>query len=221
MTKPTSDAARLGFIAAHAKLATPPLTPEIQLWLAAEATPLWEATEAFLEAEGLPPPFWAFAWAGGQALARYVMDNPELVRGQRVADFGAGGGIVAIAALKAGAISALAIDLDPFAAAATRQNGAANGVEPHTHTGDAIDCDASDFDVILAGDVAYERAQSADGRQWLDAAAQRGALVMIGDPGRTYLERDGLRALETYDVPTPMELEREPITPTTIWRIQA
>jgi len=97
MTRETSDAARLGFIERHARLQSPPLTPEIRLWLAAEATPLWEATETFLEAEGLPPPFWAFAWAGGQALARYILDNPELARGQRVADFGAGGGIVAIA----------------------------------------------------------------------------------------------------------------------------
>ena len=221
MTGAISDAARDKFIEAHARLQAPPLTPEIQLWLAAEATPLWEATESFLKIEGLPPPFWAFAWAGGQALARYVMDNPDLVRGHRVADFGAGGGIVSIAALKAGAASAMAIDLDPFAAAATRQNGVANGVTPQTLTGDATDCDASDFDVILAGDVSYERDQSADGRRWIDAAAHRGALVLIGDPGRTYLDRDGLVALASYDVPTPVALEREPITPTTIWQVWA
>lgn len=221
MTRAVSDAARHEFIETHAHLQTPPLTPEIRLWLAVEATPLWEATETFLEVEGLPPPFWAFAWAGGQALARYVMDNPHLVRGRRVADFGAGGGIVSIAALKAGAVSALAIDLDPFAAAATRQNGAANGVTPKTLTGDATDCDAMEFDVILAGDVSYERDQSADGRRWIDAAARRGALVLFGDPGRTYLDRDGLDALASYDVPTPVELERAPITPTTIWRVMA
>lgn len=221
MTADPHGARRLEFIRAHARLQTPPLTPEIKLWLAAEATPLWEATETFLDEAGLPPPFWAFAWAGGQALARYVLDNPEIVRGKRVADFGAGCGIVAIAALKAGAASALAIDLDPFAATAAVLNGDANDVAPAAHAGDATKLSASDFDVVLAGDVAYERGQSHTGRLWLDAAAGIGAAVLIGDPGRTYLGRDGLASLQTYDVPTPLEIERDPITPTTVWQVQA
>lgn len=220
MTEAT-DVDRQDFVRTNARPAKPPLTPEIELLLASEATPLWEATEEFLDKAGLPPPFWAFAWAGGQALARYILDNPEIVRDRRVADFGAGGGIVAIAALKAGAASALAIDLDPFAAAAAQVNGALNGVPLEAHAGDAIDLSASAFDVVLAGDVAYERDQSASGRAWLDAAAKAGATVLIGDPGRTYLGRDGLSALATYDVPTPVEIERNPITQTTVWQVTA
>lgn len=209
------------FIQAHARLGHPPLTPELNLWLAEDATTLWEASEAFLEAEGLPPPFWAFAWAGGQALARYVLDHPETVRSRRTLDFGAGGGIVAIAALRAGAASALAADLDPFAAAATALNGDANGVTPNRYVGDASALDHGDFDVILAADVCYDRAQATPATAWLDAAASAGVQVLIGDPGRAYLATERLTPLAEYDVVTPIELERLPLTPTKVWRVGA
>ena len=209
---------RRSFIQAHARLGRPPLTPELSLWLADEATALWEASEDFLDVHGLPPPFWAFAWAGGQALARYVLDNPMTVAGKRVLDFGAGGGIAAIAALKAGAESALASDLDPFAADAARLNGDANGVSPDAHVGDATALAPTAFDVILAADVCYDRNQATPATEWLSAAA-RSAVVLIGDPGRSYLPADRLTAIADYDVPTPLALEMAPITPTRIWRI--
>lgn len=218
---PPTEAERAAFIRANARLGAPPLLPEFQLWLAEEATELWEASEAFLEESGLPPPFWAFAWTGGQALARFVTDSPDVVEGKRVLDFGAGGGMVAIAALKAGARSALAADLDPFAATATRLNGAANGVAPDVFCGDGTKLDAGDFDVVLAADVCYERAQSSASSDWLNAAAAAGAAVYFGDPGRTYLPTDGLASMASYDVPTPVALENNPITPTDVWRLIA
>ncbi|MEQ9125290.1 MAG: 50S ribosomal protein L11 methyltransferase [Alphaproteobacteria bacterium] len=213
------DAARAGFIRRHARLVAPPLLPELRFWLAEEATDLWEASEAFLEETGLPPPYWAFAWAGGQALGRYVLDRPETVRGLRVLDYGAGAGLAAIAALKAGARSALAVDLDPFAAVATALNGAENGCRPATLTGDGTALDPAGFDVVLAADVCYERATGAPSTDWLTAAADRGVTVLIGDPGRAYLRTERLERIADYDVPTPTALENAPITPTRVWRI--
>ncbi len=221
MTRLVTDAERRRFIRAHARLDNPPMLPELRFWLAAEATDLWEASEEFLEERGLPPPFWAFAWAGGQALARYVLDTPGLVRGKRTLDFGAGGGIVAIAALTAGAHSALAVDLDPFAAIATRLNGEANACRPDVATQDATDLNPADFDLILAADVCYERAQSDPSSAWLAQAAACGATVLLGDPGRAYLPTDLLEPIATYDVPTPATLENAPITPTRVWRLRA
>ena len=212
---------RDAFIRAHTRLGRPPLTPEIQLWLAAEATALWEASEAFLEETGLPPPFWAFAWAGGQALARYVLDRPEVVLDRRILDFGAGGGLVAIAALQAGAAAALAVDVDPFAAAAVRMNGAANGCRPNALTADATSLDPAEFDVVLAADVCYDRRQSEPASAWLRRAAAADVTVLIGDPGRTYLLKDGLTPVADYVVPTPKDLERESMTPTRVWRLEA
>lgn len=218
-SKAPSEATRTAFIAANANQDTPPLTPEIKLFLATEATDLWEATEDFLEKEGLPPPFWAFAWAGGQALARYVLDNPECVRGKRVLDYGSGSGLVSIAALKVGAESAVAADLDPFASAASALNGALNGVAPTSYIGDATALDPSEFAVILAADVCYDRTQADPTTVWLRAAAAAGVAVYMGDPGRMYLPDDGLTLLGDYDVPTSMALEQYPITPSRVWRL--
>ncbi len=210
---------RIAFIKAHATLGSPPLTPELQLWLAEEATDLWEATEEFLAEKGLPPPFWAFAWAGGQALARYVLDNPDIVTGKRIMDFGAGCGMAAIAGLMAGATSALAADLDPFAAAAACVNGEANDVAPSVFAGDATTLDPKAFDVILAADVCYDRRQADPATAWLRKAVDAGTDVLIGDPGRRYFPDVGLTPFADYDIPTPIALEQHPITPTRVWRL--
>lgn len=212
-------AERIAFIRSHATVESPPFTPELKLWLAKEATELWEATEEFLLEQGLPPPFWAFAWAGGQALARFALDQPEIVKGKRVLDFGAGCGMVAIAALMAGAADALAADLDEFAAASALLNGAENGVKPKVFAGDATTLIPSDFDVILAADVCYDRRQADPATAWLRQAVKAGSEVYIGDPGRRYFPDGGLEPLADYDIPTPVALEQNPITPTGVWQL--
>ena len=216
-----SQADRIAFIKTHARLESPPLTPELKLWLALEATELWEATEEFLSEKGLPPPFWAFAWAGGQALARFALDQPEIVKGKRTLDFGAGCGMVAIAAMLAGAEDALAADLDPFAAASALLNGEQNGVAVQAFSGDATTLDPSAFDVVLAADVCYDRRQADPATTWLRAAVNAGTNVYIGDPGRRYFPDEGLEPLADYEIPTPVALEQYPITPTRVWRLTA
>src|SRR3569832_1689081 len=173
------------FVRNNTQLVSPPLVPEIRLHLATEVLPLWRLTEEELEQQGVPPPYWAFAWAGGQALARYLIDTPELVRGKAVLDFGAGSGLVAIAAMKAGAATALAADIDAFAAAATVLNASANSVVTDTTTDDLIG-GAIAWDVILVGDMCYERplAERQNDRQ--KHAKANSKLVLLGDPGRSY-----------------------------------
>ena len=209
---------RAAFIRANTALIAPPLVPELRLHLATEIVPIWKSTEEELAAQGVPPPFWAFAWAGGQALARYVLDNPALVRGQRVLDFATGSGIVAIAVMKAGAASVLAVEIDDFAIAATLLNAEANGVAVEAQHRDVIGVDER-WDVVLAGDVCYERAMSERVFDWLTALAARGALVLIGDPGRNYLPKDRLAPLATYEVQTTRELEDREIRRTTVYRV--
>jgi predicted nicotinamide N-methyase len=174
-----------------------------------------------LAEKGLPPPFWAFAWAGGQALARFAMDRPEIVKDKRVLDFGAGCGMVAIAALLAGAEDALAADLDEFASASALLNGTENGVVPKAFAGDATTLTPTDFDVILAADVCYDRRQADPATAWLRQAVNSGTDVYIGDPGRRYFPDEGLEPLADYDIPTPVALEQYPITPTRVWRLTA
>jgi predicted nicotinamide N-methyase len=209
---------RAAFIRANTALIQPPLTPEIVLHLATEIVPIWKSTEEELAAQGVPPPFWAFAWAGGQALARYVLDNAELVRGKRVLDFATGSGIVAIAVMKAGAASATAVEIDDFAIAATALNAQANGVSIDAVHDDVVGRDDG-WDVVLAGDVCYEREMSGRVFAWLSALAKRGALVLIGDPGRNYLPKDRLEPLATYEVQTTRELEDREIRRTTVYRV--
>jgi len=196
---------RIAFVRAHTAPAPVPLAPELVLWQATEVTPLWHATAAAL-AGWDDAPFWAFPWAGGQALARHLLDHPERVRGRRVFDLATGSGLVAIAALRAGAAVAVAADLDPFCDAAVALNGAENGVAPAFVAGDALLAAPDGFDVILAGDVFYERRLAEAALPWLAAAARRGATVWVGDPGRIY-SPPGLPELAAYDVPTPLELE--------------
>ena len=208
------------FIRAETRLRPVPHAPEIRLHVADEATELWQRTEEELGTMGLPPPFWAFAWAGGQALARYLLDHPETVRGRRVLDFASGSGLVAIAAKLARAAEVQACDIDAFATAAIGLNAEANGVVVETICGDLVGTDAG-WDAILAGDVCYERDLAARVVDWLAALAQRGATVLIGDPGRSYLPRARLEALASYEVPVTRSLEDAEIKRTGVWDFRA
>ena len=188
--------------------------------LADEAVPLWQKTEEDLGRMGLPPPFWAFAWAGGQALARYVLDHPELARGKRVLDFASGSGLVAIAAVKAGAARVEASEIDDFALAAIAINTEDNRVDVIVRPGDLVGCDEG-WDVVLAGDVSYERDMAASVTIWLQGLARRGANVLIGDPGRSYLARELLEPIAHYGVPVTRDLEDCEIKSTGVYRFRA
>jgi predicted nicotinamide N-methyase len=209
---------RSAFILAQTRLIAPPLAPEIHLRLADEATEVWRKTEDELGRIGLPPPFWAFAWAGGQALARYVLDHPELVAGRRVLDFAAGSGLVAIAAAKAGARIVEASEIDPFAAAAITLNAARNDVSLIVRPVDLIGSDEG-WEVVLAGDVSYQRDMAESVTRWLDVA-RRGAVVLIGDPWRSYLARDLLEPIAAYDVPVSRALEDAEIKRAAVFRFR-
>jgi predicted nicotinamide N-methyase len=207
------------FIRANTAVAAPPLTPEIRLWLADEAIALWEAGEAELEASGLPPPFWAFAWAGGQALARYLLDHADEVAGKRVLDFAAGSGLQAIAAAKAGAAAVEASEVDPFAAAAIGLNAELNGVEVAVTEGDVINSGLSDWDLILAGDVFYERDLASRAEPWLRRLSGQGVTVLVGDPGRGFLPQAGLERVVAYAVKTDRALEDTDVRNAVVWRL--
>lgn len=207
---------RAAFIRAETVLMPVAFCPEISLHLAQESIPLWQRTEEELSQVGLPPPFWAFAWAGGQALSRYILDNPGIVRGRDVLDFASGSGLVAIAALKAGARSALCADIDPFAAEATLLNATANGVRLSVTSLDQIDS-VPEADLILAGDIAYERDLSGRVFSWLLRLRDAGKTVLIGDPGRTYLPREQLVSLASYDIPVTRELEDAELKRASVW----
>ncbi len=214
-----SDALRCvsASITRHARLHTLPFVPELRLFLADEVTPLWRMVEAERGERDLPPPFWAFAWAGGQAIARYLLDHPVEAAGRRVLDLAAGSGLCAIAAMKAGAASALAADVDPLCAEAVALNARANGVSVAFTGRDLLGADPPDVDLILAGDVCYERTLAARVLPWLRAAQERGARVLLGDPGRAYLPRQGLRRLAAYQVPTTRELEDAAVKQTRVF----
>ncbi len=205
------------FIRANTDIMAPPHVPEVRMHLAGEAHELWLKTEEELEEIGLPPPFWAFAWAGGQGLARHVLDHPELVAGKRVIDFASGSGLVAIAAMKAGAASVLAVDIDPWTATAIRLNAELNGVDVVSSAKDVIG-GACDADVYLAGDVFYDRAFADRLIPWFSALVDEGADVFVGDPGRAYCPRDRLQMLATYQVPVTRALEDSEVKKTTVWR---
>ena len=208
-----------GFILEHTELQTPPHAPELQLYLASEIEPIWRQTEAALEVQGLEPPFWAFAWAGGQALARYLLDHPEEVAGKRVLDFATGSGLVGIAAMKAGAAHVLASDIDPFCEAAVALNAQANGVELTFTPEDLLDGPIPDVEVICAGDICYAWPLADRVRRWLEGAHASGRRVLIGDPGRAYLPREGLKSLATYEVQTTRELEDREIRRTGVFTL--
>lgn len=191
------------FIRVHTRLTQVAL---VKLHLAGEGTQLWHDIEAEMERGLGPPPFWAFAWAGGQALARYIGEHPDLVAGKRILDFAAGCGLAGIAAALAGAEQVDASDLDGFAVAAIALNAAANAVVIETRIGDLVGSDEA-WDVILAGDFAYQGNMAPRMIAWLEARAKSGTLVLIGDPGRGHLPREKLRSLASYDVVVPLVLE--------------
>lgn len=195
------------FIRANTRLAPPSLVPELKLHLAAVATDLWEATEATLQRTGLPPPYWAFAWPGGQALARHLLDNPKTARGNRVLDFAAGCGVAALAAARTGATHVSASEIDAFARAAMALNADANGLTLDILERDVLAAPAEAWDLILAGDVFYEKPMADRVWPWLKNAAARGIAVLVADPGRAYLPKDGLVEIARYTVPTTLDLE--------------
>jgi predicted nicotinamide N-methyase len=207
------------FIKANARLTAPPLVPEIKLYLATEVVPLWRATEEELAEIGVPPPYWAFAWAGGQALARYVLDHPDIVRGKQVLDIGSGSGLVAIAAAKAGADSVLAADIDAFACAAIRLNALANpwanACEIAVTDEDKIGASGL-WDVILVGDLFYERPLAERLLAWLQPL---GVPALLGDPGRNYFPKSGVEKLASYSVQTTRDLEDREIRETGVYRL--
>ncbi|MBN9454163.1 MAG: methyltransferase [Bosea sp.] len=209
---------REAFIRAHTRLLPVPYAPEIALHVAEEATELWQKTEDELAVIGLPPPFWAFAWAGGQALARYLLDHPDIVAGRRTLDFASGSGLVAIAAAKVGAGPVEACDIDAFAAAAIAINATANAAAVTPRCENLIGRDEG-WDVVCAGDVCYEREMAERVIGWLQGLSARGATVLIGDPGRSYLPRERLEAVATYEVPVTRALEDAEIKCSSVWRL--
>ncbi len=215
---PAASAA--AFVARETAVASPPLVPEVRLHLATEVTPLWHATEATLARAGVPPPYWAFAWAGGQALARYLLDHPAAVSGKRVLDLAAGGGVVAIAAVRAGAAHVSAADIDPFAAAALQLNAALNGVAVDVITEDLTASAARGaWDVIVAGDIFYERAMVDRMLPWLRRQAAGTAAVLVGDPGRAYCPSEGVEELARCLVPTSLDLEGREVREARVLRL--
>ena len=210
-----------GFIRANTALEAPAMVPEFKLWLASEYVPIWQATEAWLEEQNIDPPYWAFCWPGGQAIARYLLDNPEQVRGKRVIDFAAGSGVSSMAAAQAGAASVVANDIDLLSLVAARLNASANGLAFEISADDwlAEPGAAPPADVVIAGDVCYEREMSARALAWLRGHANAGRLVLLGDPGRNYFSAQGLEELARYDIPTSLQLENRGMRETVVWRV--
>jgi predicted nicotinamide N-methyase len=209
------------FIRANTAIAAPPLVPEIRLHLATEITPIWQASEDSLARGNVPPPFWAFPWAGGQALARHVLDHRDIVAGRRVLDFGAGSGLVAIAAARAGAARVTAAEIDDFAAAAVVLNAVLNDVTVEVETADLIGAAGGSWHVVLVGDMCYEQPLADRLTTWLRVLAGDGITVLLGDPGRSYVPTTGLTALARYTVATSRELEDRESREGVVWRVGA
>ena len=207
------------FVRRNTEIMHPPLVPEIALHLATAMTPIWQATEEELARGAVPPPFWAFAWAGGQALARYVLDNPAVAAGRGVLDLGAGSGLAGIAALKAGAARVLAADTDPFAVAAVALNAAANHVGIEATDQDLLAAPLSRYDLVLVGDLFYERSLAERVLAFVQAARNQGAAVLVGDPRRSYFPMERFTAVLEYSVPVTRDLEDMEIKRAAVWRL--
>ena len=207
------------FIRANTRLLSPPLVPEIKLHLAEESLPIWQRTEDELGEMNVPPPYWAFAWAGGQAVARWLLDNPALADGKRVLDIGAGSGMTALAARRAGAADVLAADIDAIAIAAVALNAEANALDVRVTSEDLLGAPPGDFDTIIVGDMFYERDLAAKVLAFIESAVARGSVVLIGDPQRSYFPRDRFDKIAEYQVPVTRELEDSEIKRTAVWRL--
>jgi predicted nicotinamide N-methyase len=216
---PDVRASAEAFIRANTRALAPPLVPEILLHLAEESLPIWQKTEEELGEMNVPPPYWAFAWAGGQALARYILDHPQLLAGQRVLDLGSGSGLTAIAAMKAGAAAVLASDIDRMALAAIHLNAGLNGVDVVTTAEDLLAHPPAPYGVVLVGDLFYERSLAELVTRFIEQAAADGALVLIGDPQRNYFPKGRFAAAAEYRVPVTRELEDAEIKRTCVWRL--
>jgi len=212
---------KAAFIRQNTSVMAAPLVPEIKLHLAHEAVPLWQKTEEELGEMGLAPPFWAFAWAGGQALARYVLDHSDRVENLRVVDLATGSGLVAIAAVQAGSASIVATDIDEFATTAAEMNAGLNRVSLDIKLEDVLQRQPSPADVILVGDLFYEKTLAERCLAWLREAQGQGAKVFIGDPGRSYLPKEELEKLAEYNVPVTRDLEDAEIKKTAVWQLRA
>jgi predicted nicotinamide N-methyase len=204
------------FVRDHTRPVRPSLVPEVVLQVASDVVALWEAIEEERATAPTEPPFWAAAWPGGQALARHVLDVPETVAGRSVLDLGSGSGLVAVAAALAGAREVVASEIDPFGHAAIAVNAEANGIAPVAAVGDVLGEPPPAVDVVLAGDVFYDRVMSERVLPWLEAARARGAEIYLGDPGRPYVPTDRLEAVATFDVP---DTEGPQVRRTTVWRL--
>ncbi|MGE5266228.1 MAG: class I SAM-dependent methyltransferase [Deltaproteobacteria bacterium] len=215
--KDQSDYAR--FITTNTKLLAPPHVPEIRLHLAEESLPIWQKTEEELGQMNVPPPFWAFAWAGGQALARYLLDNPDEVAGKTVLDLGTGSGLTAIAAKKAGAGSVLASDIDPLALASVRLNAIANDVAVSTTDRNLLDVPPAEFEVLLVGDLFYERELADRVLAYLVEAGRKGTRILVGDPKRSYFPTDRFDRVAEYEVAVTRELEDALVKRTSVWAL--
>ncbi len=204
------------FLRAHTRVARPPLVPEVRLHVTDDVVALWEAMEAEGGGAGQAPPFWAAAWPGGQALARYLLDSPRAVAGRRVLDLGSGSGLVAVAAVLAGAAAVVASDVDPCSHAAIALNAELNGVSGIEVVGDVLAGEPPEVDVVVAGDVCYDREMTGRVLPFLWTAWTRGAAVLLGDPGRRYLPGEGLVAVAEYEVP---DVDEQQPRHTTVWRL--
>jgi predicted nicotinamide N-methyase len=216
---PDVRASAEAFIRGNTHALAPPLVPEILLHLAEESLPIWQKTEEELGEMNVPPPYWAFAWAGGQALARYILDHPQLLAGQRVLDLGSGSGLTAIAAMKAGAAAVLASDIDRMALAAIHLNAALNRVDVSTTAEDLLARPPDPHGIVLVGDLFYERSLAELVTRFIEQAAAQGALVLIGDPQRNYFPKGRFAAAAEYRVPVTRELEDAEIKRTCVWRL--
>lgn len=214
-----NNATATKFITDNTALASTPLVPEIKLYLGTEITPIWQQTEYWLRLTNTSPPFWAFAWAGGQALARYILDHPETVRGKRVLDFAAGCGISAIAAAKVGAKQVTACDIDNLAQQAMLINAAENAVTLTTIGALDLNKPYKKADLIIAGDVCYQQAMSVEVLRWLRSCVASGVEVWLADPGRAYAPDDGLEEIYRVTVPVSRELEDREEREVTVWRL--
>ena len=213
------------FIRKNTALETPVMVPEFRLWLATEYVPIWQATETWLEEQNVDPPYWAFCWPGGQAIARFLLDNPDRVRGKKVIDFAAGSGVSSMAAARAGAASVIANDIDLLSLIAARLNAEANGLSIATSAddwlagADGVSGAMPEADVVIAGDVCYEKEMSVRALAWLRGHANAGRLVLLGDPGRNYFSVQGLEELARYEIPTSLQLENRGMRETVVWRV--